>query len=74
MSFDPVLGHELACAPNRAQNPVVGTAAAKVKVQRRAYLRIGRGWVPVEQSDRAHDNSTQAVAALACLFVDKRLL
>src|ERR1017187_243385 len=49
-------------------------AAAQMRVERLADLRVGRVRGALEQSNRPHDHPRNAVAALRGLLVDERLL
>src|SRR5579871_653740 len=59
-------------AQNRADDPIVAAAAAKIARQCFAHLGFGGMWRPVEQRLGGHDHAVDAIAALHRLFCNER--
>src|SRR5262249_61015282 len=61
-------------AQHRANDAVVGAAAAEVARKRRAHVRLARPRIAVKQFLRRHDHAIDAVAALRRLLRNESLL
>src|SRR5262249_23211935 len=68
------LAHLLARTTDRAQDPIVRTAATKMDVELGSDVCVRRRRIAVEPTCGAHDDAGQTVAALPRLLLDEGLL